>query len=273
MPELPEAENICRALHRALAGEVISAVEVFTPKMRTPLTPLAEASLEGRRVIACERRARYVVCKLDDGRALVMHFGMSGVVRVEDASVPKRKHEHVFIRFESGKIFRFECTRRFSLLEVHPLEENGMPAILNSLGVEPLEEGYTAQYMFERAAGKKGAVKPFIMDNDVVVGIGNIYATETLFAAKVRPDRPANQVTIEEWKEIVSHSRRILRRAIELGGSSISDFLNVDGSEGKFAQELLIYGREGEPCPVCGTRIEARKLGGRTSSYCSNCQK
>ena len=147
-----------------------------------------------------------------------------------------------------------------------------MPAILNSLGVEPLEEGYTAQYMFERAAGKKGAVKPFIMDNDVVVGIGNIYATETLFAAKVRPDRPANQVTIEEWEEIVSHSRRILRRAIELGGSSISDFLNVDGSEGKFAQELLIYGREGEPCPVCSTPIEAKRLGGRNSTYCPACQ-
>ena len=272
MPELPEAENICRALDRALTGETISDVQIFTPKMRTSLVPLTTSSLEGRRVVKCVRRARYVVCKLDDGRALVMHFGMSGVVRVEDDSVPRRKHEHVFIRFESGRIFRFECTRRFSLLEVHQLEENGMPEILNTLGVEPLEDDFTAQYMLEKARGKKGAVKPFLMDNSIVVGIGNIYATETLFAAKVRPDRSAGSVTISEWELIVQHSRRILSRAIELGGSSISDFLNVDGSEGKFAQELLIYGKEGKPCPVCGTQIEAVKLGGRTSSYCPGCQ-
>ena len=273
MPELPEAENICRALERSLAGEVIADIEVFTPKMRTPLTPLLTADLVGRRVTQCVRRARYVVCRLDDNRALVMHFGMSGVVRVEDKSVPKRKHEHVFIHFESGKVFRFECTRRFSMLEVHELESNGFPAFLNALGVEPLEDGFTAEYMLSMASGRKGAVKPFIMDNNIVVGIGNIYVTETLFASKVRPDRPAQDVTLEEWEHITSYSKKILARAIELGGSSISDFLNVDGSEGKFAQELLVYGKEKTPCPICGTAIEAVKLGGRTSSFCPNCQK
>ncbi len=273
MPELPEAENICRALHRSLSGERIVKVEVFTPKMRTPLEPLVTGNLEGRSILRCHRRARYVCCDLDDGRALVMHFGMSGVVRVEDSSVPKRKHEHVFIHFESGKIFRFECTRRFSLLEVHELEDNGYPAILNTLGVEPFDEKYTPEYMLECAKNKKCAVKPFIMDNAVVVGIGNIYATETLFVSGVRPDRPANTVTADEWRSIVEHSRRILTRAIELGGSSISDFLNVDGSEGKFAQELQIYGRDGKACPVCQTAIEAKKLGGRTSAFCPHCQK
>ena len=273
MPELPEAENICRALDRNLSGEIISDVKVFTPKMRTSLEPLTTAGLIGRKVIKCVRRARYVVCVLDDSRALVMHFGMSGVVRVEDSSVPKRKHEHVFIYFESGKIFRFECTRRFSLLEVHPLEENGIPAFLNELGVEPLEESFTPQYIAEHAAGKKTAVKPFIMDNNIVVGIGNIYATETLFAAAVRPDRPADSITFEEWCKIVEYSKKILERAIELGGSSISDFLNVDGSEGKFAQELLVYGKDGDTCPVCNTNIQSLKLGGRTSAFCPNCQK
>jgi formamidopyrimidine-DNA glycosylase len=273
MPELPEAENICRALDRNLKNEVISKVEVFTPKMRTPLEPLLTAGLVGKRVTECVRRARYVVCRLDDNRALVMHFGMSGVVRVEDSSVPKRKHEHVFIHFDSGKIFRFECTRRFSMLEVHELDDNGFPAFLNALGVEPLEDDFTAEYMLHKAAGKRGAVKPFIMDNDIVVGIGNIYVTETLFKAKVRPDRPAMDVTLEEWQEIVDFSKKILARAIELGGSSISDFLNVDGSEGKFAQELCIYGKEKCPCPHCGRSIEAKKLGGRTSAYCPECQK
>lgn len=273
MPELPEAENICRALHRTLVGERIAKVEVFTPKMRTPLAPLAGSGLVGRTVSKCHRRARYVCCDLDDGRTLLMHFGMSGVVRVEDKTVPKRKHEHVFIHFESGKIFRFECTRRFSLLEVHNIGANGYPDVLDDLGVEPLEENYTPQYMFECAKNKKCAVKPFIMDNAVVVGIGNIYATETLFVSGVRPDRPANMVTQEEWSRIVTHSRRILARAIELGGSSISDFLNVDGSEGKFAQELQVYGRDGAACPVCQTILEAKKLGGRTSTFCPHCQK
>lgn len=273
MPELPEAENICRALDRNLAEEIISKVEVFTPKMRTSLEPLKSAGLEGRTVKKCIRRARYVVCVLDDSRALVMHFGMSGVVRVEDSSVPKRKHEHVFIHFESGKIFRFECTRRFSMLEVHALEKNGLPAFLNKLGVEPFDDDFTPQYMAECAKGRKTAVKPFIMDNDIVVGIGNIYATETLFFSAVRPDRQVCSITLEEWKQIVFHSRRILERAIELGGSSISDFLNVDGSEGKFAQELLIYGKDGKNCPVCSTAVRTLKLGGRTSVFCPECQK
>ena len=273
MPELPEAENICRALHRNLVGERIAKVEVFTPKMRTLLTPLADSSLEGCSVVKCHRRARYVCCDLDDGRTLLMHFGMSGVVRVEDISVPKRKHEHVFIHFESGKVFRFECTRRFSLLEVHNIGSNGYPTVLDDLGVEPLEDGYTPEYMASCAENKKGAVKAFLMDNAIVVGIGNIYVTETLFLSGVRPDRPANMVTLDEWKKIVNHSRRILTRAIELGGSSISDFLNVDGSEGKFAQELKTYGRDGLPCCNCQTLLEAKKIGGRTSTFCPHCQK
>ena len=273
MPELPEAENIGRALKANLVSKKIVKVEVFTPKMRTSLLPLLDANLVGLTILDVRRRARYLVVDLSDNRALLMHFGMSGVVRIEDASEPKRKHEHVFIHLDDGKIFRFECTRRFSLLECVTLGDDNWPLALANLGVEPLEKDFTANYLFEKSRKVKGAVKNFIMDNNVVTGIGNIYATEVLFACKVHPQRAASSLTKQECVNIVETAKKILTRAIELGGTTISDFQNVDGSEGKFVQELNIYGRKGKECVVCNTIVEAVTIGGRTSAYCPKCQK
>lgn len=274
MPELPEAENICRALKAALCGRKITKVEVFTPAMRTSLLPLESAELPGRSIVDVRRRARYLVAELDDGRGIMMHFGMSGVVRVEGAEVPKRKHEHVFIHLDNGKIFRFECTRRFSILEVHENCDNGrFPEVLSKFGVEPLSEDFTCEYLFEKLQKRSGCIKNAIMDNSIVVGIGNIYANETLFACRIDPRRKANEVTLAECGEIVKNSVRILKRAIECGGTTISDFLNVDGSEGKFALELAIYGKEGKACPACGKKISSARLGGRNSFFCEYCQK
>ena len=145
--------------------------------------------------------------------------------------------------------------------------------MLEKLGVEPLEKEFTASYMFEHAAGKKVCVKVFLMDNAVVTGIGNIYATETLFASGVAPRRPASEVTLPEWRKIVRNAKKILARAIEAGGTTVSDFLNVDGSRGAFVDELQIYGKAGTPCPKCGTVIESVTLGGRSSAFCPKCQK
>ncbi len=274
MPELPEAESIGRALDRGLKDRTIRRVEVFTPAMRTPLTPLLSAGLEGRKFLGVRRRARYLLADLDDGRALLMHFGMSGVVRIEGPEVPKRKHEHVFIHLDNGKIFRFECTRRFSLLEVCELPAGcRYPACLAQLGVEPLEKEFTAEYLYSASRGKRLAVKSFIMDNAVVVGIGNIYANETLFAAGILPTRPAETLTEKECAEIVRHAVRILKAAIACGGTTFSDFLNVDGSEGKFVQHLEVYGKGGEKCPRCGGEISTLRIGGRNSFFCKNCQK
>ncbi len=273
MPELPEAENIGRALKRGLVGRTIVKVEVFTPAMRTSLLPLLSAGLEGRRITDVRRRGRYLVADLDDGRGLLMHFGMSGVVRIEDARVPRRRHEHVFLHLADGGIFRFECTRRFSLFEVVDLNSPGRwPVQLAGLGVEPLTPDFTADYLFKCSRRRSGCVKNFLMDNAVVVGIGNIYATETLFASRIHPARPAGDLTLPECVVVVSEARRILARAIELGGTTISDFQNVDGSEGKFVQELQIYGRKGRPCPRCGAVVECLRLGGRSSCYCPRCQ-
>ena len=274
MPELPEAENICRALDRALRGRTITEVEVFTPAMRTSLLPLKSAGLEGVKVSGTRRRGRYVVADLADGRALLMHFGMSGVVRVEGPEIPRRKHEHVFLRLDNGKAFRFECTRRFSLLEVtEKLAPGAFPAALAGLGVEPLSDEFTGKYLHSAGRRRKVAVKLLLMDNAVVTGIGNIYANETLFASQVSPLRPASELTEEECERLVAEAKKILKRAIEAGGTTISDFLNVDGSEGKFAQELRIYDRAGEPCPRCGGTVRCVRQGGRSSFYCPGCQK
>ena len=274
MPELPEAENICRALDRALRGRTITRVEVFTPAMRTSLLPLKSAALEGVKIQGTRRRGRYVVADLADGRGLLMHFGMSGVVRVEGPDIPRRKHEHVFLHLDDGRIFRFECTRRFSLLEVvSKYAPDGWPEALAGLGVEPLSEAFSGDYLYASSRRRKVAVKLLLMDNAVVTGIGNIYANEALFAARVSPVRPSPELTKQECRRIVAAAKAILARAIEAGGTTISDFLNVDGSEGKFVRELKIYGRAGEPCPECGCEVRCVRQGGRSSFYCPRCQK
>ena len=274
MPELPEAENIGLALKRVLPGRTITAVEVFSPAMRSSLEPLKTAGLEGKTIQDIRRRGRYLIADISDGRGLLMHFGMSGVVRVEPSSVPRRKHEHVFIHLSDGKIFRFECTRRFSLLEVHDLNTpDGFPEVLNALGVEPLSEKFTKEYFFEKSRSRKIPVKQLLMDNAIVTGIGNIYATEVLFASKVDPRKQSAELTLENCAEIVKNSKKILQQAIECGGTTISDFRHVDGSEGKFVLNLKIYGKSGSPCPRCSTVLQSVFLGGRNSCFCPECQK
>ena len=270
MPELPEAESISRALDKALSGRAITKVEVFFPRLRTPLTPLTHARLVGRHFVNCRRRARYAVAELDDGRQLTMHFGMSGVVRVEDANVPRRKHEHVFIHLDNGKIFRFEDPRRFGFLEVQEKAADGWPKCCAGIGVEPLSKSFTGKFLYDASRKVKKATKEFIMDNKVVTGIGNIYAAETLFAAKVSPTRRACDLTQGECDLIVKEAKRILKLAIKWGGTTVSDFKNVDGSEGKFVQKLRMYGKK--TCPTCGHSISNVVLGGRNSWYCPICQ-
>lgn len=271
MPELPEAESITRALDRALKKRRITGVEVFSPKLRTSLKPLERASLAGRVFSGCRRRARYAVADLDDSRAIVMHFGMSGVVRVESASVARRKHEHVFVHLDDGRALRFEDPRRFGFMEVHRLGADGWPECLSGMGVEPLSGEFTGRFLYHASRGRKKTVKEFLMDNAVVTGIGNIYAAETLFAAGVSPLRRAGSLTEKECSAVVSAARRILKAAIRWGGTTVSDFRNVDGSEGRFTQKLRIYGKT--RCPTCASPVSKAVQGGRTSWYCAVCQK
>ncbi|MBR4674827.1 MAG: bifunctional DNA-formamidopyrimidine glycosylase/DNA-(apurinic or apyrimidinic site) lyase [Victivallales bacterium] len=272
MPELPEVETICRALAPALTGRTITRVELFSPKLRSSLTPLPEM-LTGRRILAITRRARYIIAPLDNALALVMHFGMTGVARIESPDVPRRTHEHVFLHLDDGFVFRFEDIRRFGNLEVLPLAANGLPMFFQCFGPEPFSDQFTAQYLYKCSRNLKCPVKTFLMDNAVVAGIGNIYATETLFAAGISPCRPAGTLSRRQCEKLVEQSRHILNAAIEQGGTTIADFKHVDGSEGKFAVCLQIYGKTGEACPHCGHPIQCIRLGGRSSAFCPKCQK
>lgn len=274
MPELPEAESIGRALRRALTGKKIVRVEIFSEKMRTSLLPLLTAHLEGRTFTGVRRRGRYLIADLDDGRGILMHFGMSGVVRVESAGFPRRKHEHVFFYLDNALAFRFECPRRFSLLEVCECNScDRMPPVLAKLGVEPLSADFSGNYLYRKSRNRHTPVKCFLMDNAVVSGIGNIYAAETLFAAKVRPDREAASLTKKECALLAQCAVSILDQAIADGGTTIADFRNVDGSEGKFVRHLQIYGKKGGTCPRCGHMISVIRQSGRSSFFCPKCQK
>lgn len=270
MPELPEAESISRALDRALKRKKISRVEVFFPRLRTSLEPLKAAGLPGLSFTGCRRRARYAVADLEDGRSLTMHFGMSAVVRVESVKVPRRKHEHVWITLDNGKAFKFEDPRRFGFLEVQKPGRDGWPECLAGIGLEPLSRAFTGKFLYDASRDRKKTVKELIMDNAVVTGIGNIYAAETLFACGISPLRKAASLTREECDAIVKNAKRILRQAIKWGGTTVSDYKNVDGSEGKFAQKLRIYGKS--VCPRCGGKTLKPVIAGRTSWYCPKCQ-
>ena len=179
------------------------------------------------------------------------------------------------MHLSGGMILRFECPRRFSICEVHAdLSGNGVPRDLEArLGVEPLTEDFNGEFLYRVSRKRKNPIKNFIMDNAIVVGVGNIYATESLFAAGISPLRSAGELTEHEAEKLVAEIKAILRRAIAAGGSTIRDYRHVDGSEGKFAQTLLMYGHAGDPCPRCGRTIECVKLGGRSSCYCPECQK
>ena len=273
MPELPEVETVCRALSRVLPGRTITGVEVFTPALREPLLPLREARLEGRKFLAVRRRARYLLLDLDDDRTLLIHLGMTGVIRVESAPLPRRKHEHFFLHLDSGSCFRFECVRRFSIAKVPPRNPDGSIPELSGLGPEPFDPELTPRRLYREAQRRSGPVKNFLMDNRVVVGVGNIYAAESLFAAGLSPLRPANRVRLREFDRWLTAVREVLTRAIACGGTTIADFQSVDGSEGKFSQCLQIYGRAGQPCLRCGTSIECVRIGGRSSCYCPRCQR
>lgn len=273
MPELPEVEIVTRALNSRAKGLEITRVEIFSPAMRTPLAPLLSADLEGRRVEEVRRRGRYIIAELSGGAGVLMHLGMSGVLRIESASVPKRKHEHVFFHLSDGSILRFECTRRFSLCQPCKVAPGGVPDELAKLGVEPLSDDFTAEYLFNASRKHSGNVKNFLMDNAVQVGVGNIYAAETLFQAGVSPERPANKLTRAEAAKLVAAVKATLARAIEEGGSTIRDYRHLDGSEGKFSRLLNVYGREGEPCVKCGAPIAKIRQSGRSSYFCKNCQK
>jgi len=274
MPELPEVETIGRALKEYLAGRVIKAVEVFTPRLREPLDSLKSARLLNKKVLDVRRRGRYLIVELEDQLALLMHFGMSGVLKTIPLDAARAKHEHVIFDLGNNDSLRFECPRRFSLLKLIELPAAGaVPPELDKLGVEPLSDDFNAGHFCKCAAGRRISLKEFLMDNSVVTGIGNIYATEALFNTRLSPLRAACDVTQKEAAKLIAEVKMILQRSIEVGGTTFSDYRQLDGSTGKYVLQLNAYGRSGEKCRVCGKALASIKQGGRTTVYCPECQR
>ena len=270
MPELPEVETTRRGIAPHLIGQRVSRVIVRERRLRWPIPEDLDVRLSGQRIEAVERRAKYLLIKAEVG-TLISHLGMSGNLRLVEAGLPAAKHEHVDIELESGLALRYTDPRRFGALlwSELPLEHE----LLVRLGPEPLTELFDGERLFQLSRGKAVAVKPFIMDNAVVVGVGNIYATEALFAAGIDPRRAAGTVSRARYVRLAQEIKRVLAHAIERGGTTLRDFIGGDGQPGYFQQELFAYGRGGEFCKVCGSTLREVKLGQRASVYCSKCQR
>ncbi|WP_313306212.1 bifunctional DNA-formamidopyrimidine glycosylase/DNA-(apurinic or apyrimidinic site) lyase [Stutzerimonas balearica] len=270
MPELPEVETTRRGIAPHLLGQTIERVVVRDRRLRWPIPEDLDVRLSGQRIEAVERRAKYLLIRVQSG-TLIAHLGMSGSLRLVPAELPAAKHEHVDILLGSGQALRYTDPRRFGALlwSQLPLQH----PLLASLGPEPLDEGFDGRRLYELSRGRSMAVKPFIMDNAVVVGVGNIYASEALFAAGIDPRRPAGGISRARYERLAAEIRRILAMAIERGGTTLRDFVGGDGKPGYFQQELFVYGRGGAFCKQCGSTLREVRLGQRASVYCGRCQR
>lgn len=270
MPELPEVETTRRGIEPHCRGRRIGKVLVRDARLRWPVAPDLPQRLAGERVIAVERRAKYLLLRCASG-SLMVHLGMSGSLRLVDPAVPAGRHDHIDIVFNGGNCLRFNDPRRFG--SFHWLVPGEPVPLLDHLGPEPLSEDFDGAYLYRRSRGRKGPVKNFIMDGKVVVGVGNIYANEALFLSGVRPDRAAGRVSLARYSALSENIKRVLTSAIEQGGTTLRDFVGGDGKPGYFAQQLLVYGRRGEPCRRCETPLRELRLGQRSSVYCVTCQR
>ena len=269
MPELPEVETSRRGIEPHLVGNTISYAIVRNDRLRWPVSEQIKR-LSDEIVLSVQRRAKYLLIELKTGW-IIVHLGMSGSVRILNEETPEEKHDHVDLIMKDGKVLRYTDPRRFGAwLWCDDLETS---TVLAHLGPEPLSDKFNAQYLFDLALKRKIAIKPWLMDNKVVVGVGNIYANEALFAAKISPEKITNTLTLAEATELVYQIKKVLTRSIEQGGTTLKDFLQSDGKPGYFAQELFVYGKKGEPCSVCGTLIESIKQGQRSTFFCRTCQK
>ncbi|HAS6349064.1 TPA: bifunctional DNA-formamidopyrimidine glycosylase/DNA-(apurinic or apyrimidinic site) lyase [Vibrio vulnificus] len=268
MPELPEVEVSRMGITPHLLNQTIQSLIFRTPKLRWVI-PSELKKLQGQVIRHIGRRAKYLIIETDVGSAIV-HLGMSGSLRVLDADFPAGKHDHVDLKLSNGKVLRYNDPRRFGAwLYAAPNEDH---SVLGNIGPEPLTDVFDGAYMFEKAQGKRVAVKQFIMDNKIVVGVGNIYASESLFRSRILPTRTTMSLSAEEWQRLVSHIKQTLQTAIEQGGTTLKDFSQADGKPGYFAQELQVYGKAGEPCPECGEAIQELKIAQRNTFFCPRCQ-
>jgi len=284
VPELPEIEVLRRSLEPHLVGERVLGAEVREPRLRERVRPRELAGLAGLTIRALDRRSKYLLVHLASdppeaapGRTLIVHLGMSGRLTLSAGGAPPEAHEHVVLHLASGRKLRFRDPRRFGLLRVAATDRLARDPHLTGLGVEPLASGpagdLSGAALHAAARGRRGPVKSFLMDARIVVGVGNIYATESLFRAGIHPLRSVARLSPARWEGLAAAVVAVLRQAIVQGGTTLNDFADGEGRSGYFQVSLSAYGREGEPCPRCGTPIRRIVQSGRSTFYCPRCQR
>lgn len=279
MPELPEVE-VTRLGLLPVRGARISEVTIRHHGLRWPIPADLPQQLQGQRVLQLTRRAKYILIEVgevsDSGEPvskgiLLLHLGMSGRLCLLERYFPHEKHDHVDIAFEDGRVIRLRDPRRFGAVLWLEQEPSQHPLLCN-LGPEPLDDAFNGEYFFQQSRSRSAAIKPTIMDAHIVVGVGNIYASESLFRARIHPETPAKLLTLAQCQLLVAEIKSTLLAALQAGGSSLRDFFGADGNPGYFQQTYYVYGRTGQPCRVCGQLIVNIRLGQRSTFYCATCQ-
>lgn len=271
MPELPEVETTRRGLAPHLEGATVTGVVIRNPQLRWPIPDNLPQCLNGLPVISLKRRAKYLLMKFDSG-TLILHLGMSGSLRILPAGTVPERHDHFDLLLDNGNLMRLRDPRRFGAILWHEGDISTHP-LLTKLGPEPLEAHFNTNYFYRATRGRNVAIKQFIMDNHVVVGVGNIYANEALFSSGIAPQTRAGKLSLARCARLVDIIRTTLREAINAGGSTLRDFVNASGNPGYFQQEHHVYDRTGELCSTCARPIKQIKQGQRSSFYCEHCQK
>lgn len=271
MPELPEVETTLRGISPHLTGVSVASLTIRNPRLRYPIDAGLSRRLKGAVIERLTRRGKYLLLEVAGGHLLV-HLGMSGSLRLVTDATPAGSHDHVDMLLSSGLVLRYTDPRRFGLWLWH----EGEPAdhfLLRDLGPEPLESEFTPTYLWQRSRRKSVPVKSFVMDSKVVVGVGNIYANESLYLAGIHPQRQAGRISLSRYETLHDVIRQVLGRAIEQGGTTLRDFVGGDGKPGYFSQSLNVYGRGGLPCVSCGGVLKDVRLGQRATVYCAHCQR
>ncbi len=271
MPELPEVETTKRGISPHVEGKVIAGVRIGNPMLRWPIPENLQEEVSGATILGISRRAKYLIFDLGHGK-LIVHLGMSGSLRFLESGSPPQKHDHFDLILAEGSLLRLRDPRRFGAVLWEKGEIDAHP-LIKKLGVEPLGDAFSGKLLYDLSRGRSVSVKQYVMDSHVVVGVGNIYASESLFRAGISPLIPAGRIDASRYERLAAEIRNTLQEAIMAGGSTLRDFVNSSGNPGYFQQRLHVYGRAGEPCHVCAAPIEQVKQGQRSTFHCPKCQK
>ena len=276
MPELPEVEVICRGIRPHLLNRTVTAIHHSGKQLRRPVEiELLCREMLGHRITGVARRAKYLQISIESGAMLIIHLGMTGNLGFFSPNSAPAKHDHLRFTLDNGTELRYNDSRRFGSMQILRSEETDTreETVFKTTGPEPFSADFSADYLQHLAKGKNLAVKAFIMNTQVVAGVGNIYASESLFRAGIRPDRGVQTIRKKDWDRLITAIREILLHAIDCGGSTISNFINAQQEKGYFQVNFKVYGRQGEPCSTCQEKIEKIKLAGRASYFCRKCQR